>query len=76
MTWAQESLDFTADSSTLTLAFEDLTKRGGNGGPAIDNVSISSISTAPEPATVLLCGFLLLILGFHHRRLRTVERGV
>jgi hypothetical protein len=71
MTWAQENLDFTATSSTLTLAFEDLTNRGGNGGPAIDNVSISSISsssTAPEPGTLWLCALLLLALGFRHRR--------
>ncbi len=70
MTWTQENLDFTATSSTLTLAFEDLTNRGGSGGPTIDNVSISSIST-PEPGTLWLCALLLLAFGFHHRRVRT-----
>ena len=71
MTWTQEHLDFTATSNTLTLDFADLTKRGGSGGPAIDNVSISSISTAPEPGTLWLCTLLLLVLGFLHRRVRT-----
>ena len=71
MTWTQENLDFTATSSTLTLAFEDLTNRGGSGGPAIDNVSVSSISSitsAPEPGTLWLCALLLLIFGFRQRR--------
>ena len=74
MTWTQENLDFTATSSTLTLAFGDLTSRGGSGGPAIDNVSISSsssLSAAPEPGNLWLCALLILIFGFRHLRART-----
>jgi hypothetical protein len=71
MTWAEENLDFTATSSSLTLAFEDLTNQGGDAGPAIDNVSISSISTtAPEPGTIWLCALPLLVFGFRRRRVR------
>jgi hypothetical protein len=76
MTWTQENLDFTAASNTLTLAFEDLTNRGGNGGPAIDNVSISSIpsvSTPPEPGTLWLCALLPPLFGLRSLRRMSVS---
>lgn len=67
MIWSDQTLSFTAPAATLDLQFTDTTNRGGNGGPAIDNVRITGAAAGvPEPASMgllLLGGGALIALG-------------
>ena len=49
MGWTQNTLDFTATDSTMTLTFESQVV--GWYGPALDNVSITPV---PEPSSAVL----------------------
>lgn len=60
--WTTHTFDFTATGTTTTLTFASLVS--GSGGPALDNVSVT---TVPEPAAITL-GLGLGALGFAVRR--------
>jgi len=62
--WSLENFDFTATSGTTTVAFINSTSLGNNYA-GLDNVSLSSV---PEPASLLLVGAGLC--SFLTRRLR------
>jgi len=67
MSWSDQSIAFTAASSTLSLTFTNTTGLGGNGGPAIDDIRINE--AAPEPASMLLGGAGLALLLYRRRKL-------
>ena len=60
MSFTDQSFVFTPSSTGATLSFTDTTNRGGNGGPAIDDIRITTngSSGVPEPASafLVLCG--------------------
>jgi choice-of-anchor C domain-containing protein len=68
MGWTLMNWSFVADDATATLTFQSLTQERGlleGWGPALDNVSVTEISTViPEPTTWLLMSgsFTLLLL--------------
>jgi choice-of-anchor C domain-containing protein len=75
MGWLPETWTFIANSSSTTLEFRSLTVSPLTGfGPALDNVSVDSISVTPpnvpEPAPFLLLGFGLIALSAWARRRR------
>jgi len=63
--WSQCSLDFTANSSTVTLSF--LSNNSGPWGPILDDVSIVS---APEPTGLLMICGGVLFLGLQMQKQR------
>ena len=50
MGWLSKSWDFTANSTTTTLEFIDLTNSFA--GPALDNVSVIALSPPPTPTSI------------------------
>jgi hypothetical protein len=71
-TWATNSFKFVASGATTTLAFASTS--AGDGGPAVDNVSVSAI---PEPSTfAFVCGGAALAwVAFRRRRTRATKRN-
>jgi hypothetical protein len=63
---------FTADSTTATLKFSEVTNTGF--GIVLDAVSVESASSTPEPSTAaLLCTGLLALVFSSRRRSRPVR---
>ena len=55
MGWVSNSWDFTANSTTTTLEFIDLTNSfltNSFAGPALDNVSVIALSPPPTPTPI------------------------
>jgi hypothetical protein len=69
-TWSMSTLGFTADSSTSTVIFTDISGSNPNSDLFLDNVSVSAV---PEPSTfAALAG--LSVLGFAaYRRNKTAS---
>ncbi len=66
--WQSESLMFTADSSSTTIEFlADSNYTSEYVG--LDNVSVTAVSSTPEPSSLLLLATGLLVLGPFIRRL-------
>jgi len=61
MGWQLQSFIFTAPSNNATILFGSII--AGAYGPAIDNVTVSRVSSVPEPATMLLLGLGLVGLA-------------
>jgi Protein of unknown function (DUF642)/PEP-CTERM motif len=60
--WQSESLKFTADSSSTTIEFlADSSFTSDYTG--LDNVAVSPASTVPEPASLALVSFALVLIG-------------
>ena len=68
MGWVMQSFRFTADDTTERLTFISLNNTAY--GPALDNVSIAAVTTAPIPlpAGVVLLGGALAGLGMVRRK--------
>lgn len=70
--WVTENLNFTAASSSTTIAFTVTGINMGDLDPLVDGVDLepssSSTSTVPEPTSVLLFGSVLSLVGLTLRR--------
>jgi choice-of-anchor C domain-containing protein len=70
MGWETFTRDFTATTPTMRLTFASTTP-GCCTGPALDAVSITQVSTVPEPSTYALIATGIAGLGMVARRRRT-----
>jgi choice-of-anchor C domain-containing protein len=64
MGWVTDTWTFTATGSTATLEFDTADNPATGWGPALDNVSVTAVSsTVPEPSTWLLLGIGLIVIA-------------
>jgi len=70
MGWVTKEFKFVATATTTTLAFQSLTKGGGDWGAALDNVRVSAVPVGaiPEPSAFVLAGAGLAALVAYRRR--------
>ena len=61
--WGEHQLVFTATEATTTLLFSSPHNGAGFWGPLLDDVSVTAVSTVPEPSSLILLGVGIAVLA-------------